>query len=195
MMTGMSPDEPMTPDSEQVIRNIAACHMFRGSRDFFLAYQVLGSFMASPDVRGGRGPSPIQSQATCAALALELALKSRVMLDGGTPPSKGPDGHRYVAMFGLLSRRAQEDVASFLHVDAQPATVEGLARSLKEFEGTFQRWRYMHEHSEVAFHEGNMVAVILAVYSSVVRLRPDLGPWPGVIIDPDKPQPWTLVVR
>lgn len=181
--------------SSEVKRIVTAGDMFRGSRDFFLAYEVLGSWRLTPDVRQGSAPSPIQAQATCAALALELALKARIMLDGGDPPSKGPAGHKYVPMFRLLSPAAQQDIASFLVLDAQPATVEGLFAVLEEFEGTFQRWRYMHEHRKITFHESNMVAVINAVYHSIVRLRPDFGQWPGVIVDPSNPVPWHLTLR
>ncbi len=178
--------------SDEVRRSVVAGHMFRGSRDFLVAYQLIGAFRASAEVRQGRAPSPIQSLAANAAFALELALKARVVLDGGTPPSKGPAGHSYVAMFSLLSHRAQEDVASLLLVGARPATVEGLVKSLKEFEGTFQQWRYLHEHDQAVFHEGNMAAVIHAVHLSIVRARPDFGPWPGVIVDPERPVPWHL---
>ncbi len=181
--------------SEEVRRIITAGEMFRGSRDFFLAYEVLGAFMQTTEAREGRAPKPIQSQATCAALALELALKARIVLDGGDPPSKGPGGHKYTAMFGLLSRAAQEDVVKPLLLDDGPATVEGLANVLAEFEGTFQRWRYLHEHRELAFHEGNMLAVVQAVYESIVRLRPDFGPWPGVIVDSDRPVRWHITPR
>jgi hypothetical protein len=136
--------KPGLPDdlSEEVKRSITAGEMFRGSRDFFLAYELLGAFRRSPDEREGRAPSPIQAHATCAALALELALKSRIVLDSGEPPSKGPDGHKYVAMFNLLKRPAQEDIASFLLLDGKPATVDGLLAVLNEFEGTFKNWRY-----------------------------------------------------
>ena len=194
MMAGVKPGLP-NDLSDDIKRMVTAADTFRGSRDFFLAYEILGAFLASPEVREGRAPSPIQAQATCAALALELALKARIVLDGGDPPSKGPDGHKYVAMFDMLKHPAQEDVASFLLLDAKPATVDGLLAVLKDFEGTFQQWRYMHEHSELAFHEGNMVAVIRAVYDSIVRLRPDFGPWPGVIVDPSRPVPWHLTPR
>src|SRR5438270_13947477 len=91
--------------SAEVERAMTAGRMFRGSRDFFLAYELLAAFHASAEVRSARAPSPIQSQATCAALALELALKARVVLDGGKAPSRGPDGHRYSAIFGILSPR------------------------------------------------------------------------------------------
>lgn len=181
--------------SDEVRRIVTAGQMFRGSRDFFLAYEVLGAFMQTPEAREGRAPKPIQSQATCAALALELALKARVVLDGRDPPSKGPDGHKYVALFGLLSRAAQEDIVKPLLLDGRPATVESVIGVLTDFEGTFQKWRYMHEHREIAFHEGNMVAVLRAVYESVVRLRPDFGPWPGVIVDPERPVRWHITLR
>jgi len=190
-MTGENP----AATSEEVRRIMTAGEMFRGSRDFFLAYEVLGAFMQSPEARQGCAPKPIQSQATCAALALELALKARIVLDGGDPPSKAPDGHKYVAMFGLLSRTAQEDIVRPLLLDGGAASVEGLAKVLADFEGTFQKWRYMHEHRELAFHEGNMVAVVQAVYESIVRLRPDFGPWPGVIVDPDRPVRWHIAPR
>ncbi len=189
----MKPTELETLSED--VRRTTAAQMFRGSRDFLLAYDILGGFLRSSDVRDGRAPAPIQSQATCAALALELALKARIILDGGAPPTSGRAGHDYLVMFGLLSPAARADIASFLLLDGKPATVEGLGGVLKEFEGTFQEWRYVHEHTEVAFHEGNMVAVIHAVYHSVVRLRPDFGPWPGVIVDPDRPVPWHLTPK
>lgn len=178
--------------SEEVRRSIEVADMFRGSRDFFLAYQLLGAFMASADAREGRAPSPVQSHAASAAFALELALKARVVLDGREPPSRGPDGHKYGAIFALLSPGAREDVASSLQVDGEPVTAEMLAGVLQELEGTFEKWRYMHEHDEMVFREGNMVAVMHAVYASIVRLRPDFGPWPGVIVDPVRPVPWHL---
>lgn len=73
--------------------------------------------------------------------------------------------------------------------------MEGLLPVLVEFEGTFQGWRYMHEGKGIAFHEGAMVAVIGAVFSSIVRLRRDFGPCPGVIVDPDRPVPWHMTPR
>jgi hypothetical protein len=33
------------------------------------------------------------------------------------------------------------------------------------------------------------------VYNSIVSLRPDFGPWPGVIVDPRRPAPWHLKPR
>lgn len=42
-------------------RTVTAADMFRGSRDFFLAYDLLGSFLVTPEVRAGRAPSPIQA--------------------------------------------------------------------------------------------------------------------------------------
>jgi hypothetical protein len=181
--------------SDEVRRTVTVAHMFRGSRDFFLAYQLLGAFMTSADVRDGRAPSPVQSHAANAAFALELALKARVVLDGREPPSRGPDGHKYGAIFALLSPGARDDVASFLLVDGKPTTAEMVAVMLGEFEGTFEKWRYMHEHDEVVFHDGNMGAVMHAVYASIVRTRPDFGPWPGVIVDPERPVPWHLTPR
>ena len=178
--------------SDEVRRAFVAGDMFRGSRDFFLAYQLIAAFRASAEVRQGRAPSPIQAQAANAAFALELALKARVVLDGGEPPSRGPDGHRYTAIFGLLSPKAKEDVASLLLEDGKPTTPESQVQVLKEMEGTFEKWRYMHEHDRVDFHEGNMAAVIHAVHHSIVRARPDFGPWPGVIVDPERPVPWHL---
>jgi hypothetical protein len=86
--------------------------------------------------------------------------------------------------------RSLRQVAAALKVP--PATVEGLATVLAGFKGTFQTWRYMHEGNVTPFDEGSMVAVIGAVFSSIVRLRPDLGPLPGVIVDPGRPVPWHL---
>jgi len=166
--------------------------MFRGAREFFLTYQLAAGFGDSPLACEGRAPRLIQSRAACASLALELALKARVLLDGGEPPSRGADGHDHGAIFKVLTRGAQEDIASLLRVGDEPATVEGLAAVLAGFKGTFQTWRYMHEGNVTPFDEGGMVAVIGAVFSSIVRLRPDFGPFPGVIVDPDRPVPWHL---
>lgn len=180
------------PISEAVRRNINAVHMFRGARDFFLAYQLAAGFGDSPLACEGRAPRLIQSRAACASLALELALKARVLLDGGEPPSRGADGHDHGAIFKVLTRGAQEDIASLLRVGDEPATVEGLAAVLAGFKGTFQTWRYMHEGNVTPFDEGGMVAVIGAVFSCIVRFRPDFGPFPGVIVDPARPVPWHL---
>jgi hypothetical protein len=95
-------------------------------------------------------------------------------------------------MFAPLSPAAQQDVASFLPIDGQPITVAALLAILQECEGTFQRWRYMHEGGDLVFREGKIVCVIRAVYQSIVRLRPDLAPLPGVIVDPDRPVKWHL---
>jgi hypothetical protein len=176
---------------EEVQRTGTAGGMFRGSRDFFLAYELLGAFAASPDARAGRAPSPIQSQATCAAMALELALKCRIVLDG----CEAPPSHSYVVLFRTLSQGAQEEIASLLTIDNQPATVATLLDALKDFEGTFQQWRYMHENlgkRTITFHEGNMIATMHAIYQSIIRLRPDFAPWPGVIVDPNDPGRWHL---
>jgi hypothetical protein len=183
-------DAPKRQWSEEAERTAKAWRIFRGSRDFLLAYDLLGDFLRSPEVRAGRAPSPIQSQATCAALALELALKARIVLDGRDPPRSGKAGHDYVVMFDRLTPAARADIASFLALDGKPATEGGLRRVLREFDGTFKGWRYMHEHSEIAFHEGNMIAVLRAVYFSVVRLRADFANWPGVIYDENGP--WVI---
>lgn len=194
MMASMASDNQPKRRKSSADRVGTASRMFRGSRDFLVAYELITDFCKTPEVKAARAPSPIQSQATCAALSLELALKARIVLDGGEPPTKGKAGHSCLAMFKVLSIPAQKDVASFLLVDGKPAGLDGLLKALSDFEGTFQNFRYLHEHTEASFHEGNLVNVIRGVHMSIVRARPDFGPWPGVIVDPARPVRWHLKV-
>jgi HEPN domain-containing protein len=158
--------------------------VFKGSRDFLLAWELLNQRGHAPEVQAGQAPWPHQAAATCAGFALELALKCSLVLDG----KASAKGHSYVKLFRALSRAAQESIVSVIRVDGRQATVEDLFRVLQEFEGTFEQWRYLHERlasfKPTEFHEGGIIAVIRAIHESIIRLRPDFKPWPGVI-DPN----------
>lgn len=90
-----------------------------------------------------------------------------------------------------LSARAQEDVAGLVRLapDGRPSTpAELVEKVLKQFEGTFMTFRYVHEplreHGEVVFHERDLLNVVLAVHESIIRIRSDLRNWAGVLYDP-----------
>jgi HEPN domain-containing protein len=102
--------------------------MFRGSRDFLLAYRLLGRRRADPDVRAARAPGPFQSWVVCASLALELALKCRIALDGKDPSWT----HSYVKLFAELSPAAQQDIASRVAFTEGLSTAERVATLLKD---------------------------------------------------------------
>ena len=142
---------------------------FQASCDFFLACQLIGVRRDSEAVRIGKARWPIQAYATCAALSLELALKSRTILDGGTPPKT----HRVSEVFALLSLPAQEDIAAGLLLDGQPATLARISEVLRLCDKTFETWRYVHEHRDADFMESYIFAILRAVHSSILRLRPD----------------------
>jgi hypothetical protein len=162
---------------------------FRGSREFHLAWKLLEAYDEFGRAQHGRAAPVFQTLAVCAGLALELGLKSRIALDGGTPPAKGRAGHDYVQMFSMLSAEAQRDIASRVRLvpDFRQATPGELVAVLGQFEGTFVKFRYVHEelqkHGRVAFHHGDIANVLHAVHDSIIALRPDLGPWNGVIYE------------
>jgi hypothetical protein len=175
--------------SEDTERFLLAAGLFRGSREFHLAWALLDAYDAFGRAQQGRVPPVFQTPAVCAGLALELGLKARIVLDGKPPPTKGGAGHDYVRMFGMLSATAQEDVASRLRLapDARKATPRELLDVLAQFEGTFVKFRYAHEElrakGTITFHQGDIANVLVAVHDSIIALRPDFGPWNGVIWD------------
>ncbi len=173
----------LTDEQEKLLRD---SRMFHGSRDFLLAYRLLGEHRSSQMVRAGRAPSPLQSWVTCAAFSLELALKCRISLDGSKkPPKRGRDAHDCAALFSkYLSEAAQRDIASGVRMasTSEAPSIDDLVGVLRQFDGTFNRWRYLHEDFDGAtFHEGDMMNVIAAVHESILRLHPDWRPWRGVI--------------
>ena len=141
---------------------------FEASCDFLLACELMGPRRNSEAVRKGTAHWPIRSYATCACLALELALKARTSLDEKTPKKT----HRFSALFAALSRPAQEDVAAGFVLDGQAATVPGLMEVLQLCDQTFDTWRYRHEHRDADFYEGHILAVTRAVHESILRLEP-----------------------
>jgi len=180
-MSNEKPKPILTDDQKRVA---TAGFMFRGSRDFLLAYRLLGRRRADPEVRDGKAPGPFQSWVVCASLALELALKCRIVLDG--KPASWT--HNYVALFGELTPAAQQDVASRISFTTGPSTAERLIDLLKGFKNPFETFRYLHElitkPQPAEFHEGDMIAVTRAAYLSIIDQREDFRPYQGVIWDP-----------
>lgn len=163
-------------------RLIRAVHLFQASRDFLLSWDILEAHAVMARATGPRIPFPVRSQPTCAALALELALKSRLELEG----TEAPRTHSAAKLFGRLSKQAQDEIIAPLACAGSPMTRADVDGVLVEFEGTFEGWRYMHEHSgggTVRFAYGNMRAIIIRIHQVLVALRPDWGPWAGVIHD------------
>lgn len=162
-------------------RLVRASQLFWASRDFLLSWEVLERHAAMAKATGPRIPFPVRSQPTCAALALELALKARLELEG----KEAPRAHSAAKLFGLLSKEAQDEIMATLKCSGAPMTRAALDVVLAEFEGTWEGWRYMHEHTgpgeTVRFAHGNMYSLIIGIHQVLVALRPDWEPWPGVI--------------
>ena len=168
---------------EQVI---LAGKLFMGSREFQLAWRLLELYSEFGRADQGRLTAPLfGAPAVCAGLSLELALKCRIVLDGKQPPDKGAKGHDYVTLFTTLSSDAQDEVAARIRLspDGRKATSPDLVDVLKQFEGTFVKFRYPLSPGSHAFHQGDIRNVLLALHDSIIQLRPDLGPWSGVIWD------------
>lgn len=132
-------------------------------------------------MRASKAPWPRQAQATCLSFALELALKCQLVLDG-TP---SPRGHSYGQLFEGLSAKAQQDIVAQLRTTEGPASVDDVLTILRELEGSFEKWRYVHEQiirfQKATFHEEKLVTLVRAVHQSIIAQRPDFAPWPGVI--------------
>lgn len=168
---------------DSIEKFVRASHLFWASRDFLLSWEILERHAAMAKATGPRIPYPVRSQPTCAALALELALKARLELEG----KEAPRIHSAAKLFGRLSKEAQDEIMATLKCNGAPMTRADLDVVLAEFEGTWEDWRYMHEHTSpgdtVRFAHGNMHALILAIHGVLLTLHPDWGPWPGVIHD------------
>ncbi len=94
------------PEDERV--RTSAEVMLQGSCDFLLAHELLGEFRARPV----HAQKPLQSWVVCAGAALELALKSRIAVDGGRTPDELQRllrklSHDYTKMFDALSPNAR----------------------------------------------------------------------------------------
>lgn len=165
----------------------AARKIFDASRDFLLGWELLEQHhplrLVLPPGRTVRWPA--RSSAVCASLALELALKSRLTLEG----AESPRTHSYSDLFGRLSPEAREEVqaAAARHgvrsaadalrqLDAAgefPPRKEG---KRPEERGVFETWRYVHETTAARFDSGFLVPLTLAVHESVLRRRPEWRP-------------------
>lgn len=145
-------------------------YMFEGSCDFLLGYQLLAAYGETAAVRENRAFVPIQARAACASMALELALKSLITYEGKEGARRT---HEFVDLFEQLSVDAQREVASMVRFDGKPTTVAGVIEKLNLCAGTFEKWRYKHEHRELDFYEPYIVDTTKAVHETITRRRPE----------------------
>jgi hypothetical protein len=153
---------------------------FHGSRDFLLAWDLLDAHRRTQPVRKNKAGTPLRARATCASLALELALKSHIAIamEGKTPGRT----HSFVALFRVLASDVQRRIASSVLLNGRPTDVDGLIDALTQCEGTFETWRHLHEHENADFHEPYIVDVTRALHASILALHPEWRNWPGVIL-------------
>lgn len=143
--------------------------MFEGSCDFLLGWHLLSAYGKTPAVTEDRAFVPIQARATCASLALELALKSLITYEGKDPvPS-----HSFSRLFKQLSPKARREVASLVLLDGKRTSDEGLKEALKRCAGTFEKWRYKHEHRDLDFYEPYIIDTTKALHETIMRKRPE----------------------
>jgi hypothetical protein len=160
--------------------------LFNQSRDFQLAWKILTDGEPQGEAKS-HVPWPLRAPVTCACMALELALKSLITLEGGTPASV----HWAEDLFKQVTAASQNEIAAMLQVDGKPADVPSLLTALHELDdgapGATKRvppleaWRYTHEHQTVQHAQGTMYVITRALHDLLVRRRPDWDPWPGII--------------
>lgn len=150
--------------------------IFHGSCDFFLAWERLAVQRRTAAARANRVYSPVQASAACASMALELALKCRIVLEGRKPRRD----HEFHALFAQLDPKTQDDIAARTLLDGMPTTTADLLDALKRCKGTFVTWRYLHEHENADFYEGCLSAVTRALHRSTLELYPHFWLWPGI---------------
>jgi hypothetical protein len=143
--------------------------MFEGSCDFLLGYQLLAAYRDTPAIRENRAFLPIQARVACASMALELALKSLITYEGKEPRRT----HEFVDLFKQLPADAQREVASTVLLDGKPTSAEGLADALQLCAGTFEKWRYKHEHRDLDFYEPYIIDTTKALHATIMRRRPE----------------------
>lgn len=143
--------------------------MFEGSCDFLLGWELLTAHRQDQAVRENKARFPIQGVVACACMALELALKALITLERSTPQWT----HEFADLFKQVSTKAQQEIASIVLQDGKPTTVEGVTDALKLCEGTFEKWRYKHEHRNLDFYEGFIIAVTRAAHESILRRLPE----------------------
>ena len=143
--------------------------MFEGSCDFLLGWELLAVYRETPAVRENRAFVPIQARATCASMALELALKSLITYEGKDPALT----HSFARLFKQLLPKTRREIASIVLLNGNPTSVEGVIDALKLCERTFETWRYKHEHDNADFYEPYIIDVTKAVHKYIMRKRPE----------------------
>lgn len=150
--------------------------IFQGSCDFYLAWEQLAAQRRTAAVRANRVYGSVQASAACASMALELALKCRITLEGKKPRRE----HEFHLLFEQLDPATQDDIASRVLLDGRRTTTAGVLDALKRCEGTFVTWRYAHEHDEADFYEPYISEVTRALHRSMLEANPDFWLWPGI---------------
>ncbi len=143
--------------------------MFEGSCDFLLGWELLTAYRETPAVRENRAFVPIQARATCASMALELAFKSLITYEGKDPVLS----HSFARLFKQLLPKTRREMASLVLLDGKPTSAEGLAEALKRCAGTFERWRYKHEHRDLDFYEPYIIDTTKALQETIMRKHPE----------------------
>jgi hypothetical protein len=157
---------------DEMRRDLEPANMLRGSQDFLTAWILLHRGKGDSVVFAGHEQFPFQATATCACMALELALKCRLRLDGKAPPKK----HDFSVLVGALSTEAQEELAAEVRIDERPTDAAGLLRALAECDKTFETWRYLHEHDSADFYEPRIIDTTRALHAIVLRSNPTWQP-------------------
>lgn len=139
--------------------------MFEGSCDFLRAWELLARHRDALATQNTQERIPVQARATCASMALELALKSLITFEGKNPVST----HSFARLFKQLFAKTRTEIASRVLLDGKPTSVDGVSDALKRCEGTFEKWRYAHEHRDLDFYEPYIIQVTNAAHEVLTR--------------------------
>lgn len=161
---------------EEIRESELPLRIFQGSCDFYLAWEQLAAQRRTAVARANRVYASVQASAACASMALELALKCRISLEGKKPRRE----HEFHILFEQLDPATQDDIASRVHLDGKRTNTADLIDALKRCEGTFVTWRYVHEHENADFYEGWISEVTRALHRSMLEANPDFWLWPGI---------------
>ncbi|MFT3916564.1 MAG: hypothetical protein QM704_21540 [Anaeromyxobacteraceae bacterium] len=157
---------------DEIRRDLEPANMLQGSQDFLGAWNVLQRHRQAPAVVAGQERFPIQATASCASMALELALKCRVRLEGTTPPKT----HRFSALIAAMSPAAQDALAAAVRIDDRQVDAGGLLQALVECDKTFETWRYLHEHDNADFFEPRLIDTTRALHAIILKANPNWQP-------------------
>lgn len=112
----------------------------------------------------GTTTSPSSPMIACYALAVELYLKSLMVLDHG----REMQGHRLNVLFARLAESSRADIAAKVQFGAAPVSADELLSILQELGAAFVEWRYIYEleggrHIQVDI----LISIAQALYKSI----------------------------